>query len=530
LPASPLSIARFALRERALLDHTALNLPVPPGALLELLDADGQRLWSAAAGSRTPPRPSSVNRVLAEIDLAVEEARVGSLRLRYGGADGSPLDPDSLKVLETIGELLEGCLRREFELQGLIEEHVATTDQLIAMYNVTRKTRGQWHLETKLTTILEEAIRVTGATTGYLSLPQAGHRVVLVPRRAPADGRLGRRLLDDAERHDVGRVELLDPADHGGPDAPSSYVAAPFPVGDDARGWILLIAQGEPFTSGDLKLLESIADLAGGFVQNAVLQDQLLSSIKTQQEMEIAVSIQRSLVPDRFDAAELGSHLAGVDLSASCRPASRVGGDFYVVKPAADGSVLFAAGDVSGKGVGALVLMSMIRTGVLALNQVETSPARILEELNRYVTPELESATKFVTLVVARYHPRWGRLEFANAGHAPVLHVSREKGAVELAPDATPIGILDDLEVQNRSLVLGDGDAFCVMSDGYPDACSPGGRRLGIETLRGQIEELRPRSAREIVDALVDTVRDHGADAPQADDQTVVVLKRGETL
>ncbi|MGH2569700.1 MAG: PP2C family protein-serine/threonine phosphatase [bacterium] len=470
-----------------------------------------------------------MSRVLAEIDLAVEETRVGSLRLRYSGADGSPLDPDSLKVLETIGALLEGCLRRETELQGLIEEHVATTDQLITMYNVTRKTRGQWQLETKLTTILEEAIRVTGATTGFLALPKEGRRLDLVPPRKTADPQLGRLLLDDAERHDVGRVELLDPADRG-PDAPSSYVAAPFPAGDDSRGWILLTAHGEPFTSGDLKLLESIADLAGGFVQNAALQDRLVSSLKTEQEMEIAVSIQRSLVPDRFDSSELGSHLAGVDLSASCRPSTRVGGDFYVVKPANDGSVLFAAGDVSGKGVGALVLMSMIRTGVLALNQVETSPARILEELNRYVTPELESATRFVTLFVARYHPRWGRLEFANAGHAPVLHVSRENGAIELEPDATPIGILDDLEVRNRSLVLGDGDLFCVMSDGYPDACSSGGRRLGIDTLRGRLEELRPRSAREIVDALVGIVRDHVADAPQADDQTVVVLKRGETL
>jgi serine phosphatase RsbU (regulator of sigma subunit) len=101
---------------------------------------------------------------------------------------------------------------------------------------------------------------------------------------------------------------------------------------------------------------------------------------------------------------------------------------------------------------------------------------------------------------------------------------------VAFTPDVTPIGIFDDLEAPNHSLVLDEGDAICVMSDGYPDACSPDGQRLGNGTLRKLLEELRPRSAHEIVDALVERVRDHTADAPQADDQTVVVLKRGESV
>lgn len=531
MPVSTPSLVRFAERERTLLEHAAHNLPVPPGALLELLDAQGTPLWSATAGDTAPPAPSDVTRVLAEIDLAIENVRCGSLRLRFEGADGSPLDPDSLRVLETIGELLEGCLRRESELEGLIEEHVATSNQLVALYNVTRKTREEWHLDAKLTTILEEAVRVTGATDGYLSLGEKTRRSVLVPRHGTPDRRLGAKLLDDVEQHDRGRVKLLDPREYAPHDPPPTcYVAAPFPFGKDSRGWILLTTHGEPFTAGDLKLVESIADLAGGSVQTAFLQDRLLDSVRTQQELEIAESIQRSLVPDRFDAAELGSELAGVDLSAGCRPATRVGGDFYIVKAANDGSVLFAVGDVSGKGVGAGILMSMIRTGVLALNQVETSPAKILEELNHYLLPELEHATKFVTLFVARYFPRWGRLDYANAGHAPVLHVSRENGTVDLAPDATPIGIFDDLEAPHHSFILDPGDVLCVLSDGFPDARSPDGRRLGGEILRRELEDLRPRSARGIVDALVERVRDHTVDAPQADDQTVVVLKRAEPV
>jgi len=528
LAVSP-SLVQFASRERVLLEHAAQKLPVPPGAMLELLDAVGTPLWSAVAGDSAPLAATNVSRVLAEIDLRVEGVRCGSLRLRFSGADGSPLDQESLRVLETIGELLEGCLRREVELDGLVEEHVATANQLIAIYNVTRKTREQWQLEAKLGAILDEAVRVTGSTAGFLSLGEGDDRLVLGAR----DGRereLGAELLADVEQHDRGRVKLLDPFQFVGHEAPPTCcVAAPFPVGETLRGWILLTTHGEPFTAGDLKLLESIADLAGGFVQTARLHDRLMESVKTQREMEIAESIQRSLVPERFDAGQLGSELAGVDLSAACRSASRVGGDFYLVKPASDGSVLFALGDVSGKGVSAGILMSMIRTGVLALNQVETSPARILEELNRYLLPELECATKFVTLFVARYFPRWGRLDFANAGHAPVAHVSREKGAVELPADATPIGIFEDLEVPSHSLVLGDGDAFCVLSDGYPDATSPEGRRLGTGALLAELEELRPRSAREIVEALASRAREHGEGAPPADDQTVVVLKREES-
>ena len=138
--------------------------------------------------------------------------------------------------------------------------------------------------------------------------------------------------------------------------------------------------------------------------------------------------------------------------------------------------------------------------------------------------PELECATKFVTLFVARYFPRWGRLDYANAGHAPVLHVSRAKGAVDLLPDAPPIGILEDLEAPNHSLMLEEGDAICVLSDGVTDACSPSGERIGTERIRREVEELRPRSARDIVDALVERVHVHANGATQSDDQTLIVL------
>lgn len=176
----------------------------------------------------------------------------------------------------------------------------------------------------------------------------------------------------------------------------------------------------------------------------------------------------------------------GFAVEVAYRPAQEVGGDFYRTVVLKDGSLLVVIGDVSGKGLDAAMLVAAI-LGSMA-NEVERSPASLLEYLNHAVTGRAGGG--FITVCCARFFPD-GRVAIANAGHISPYLAGRE---VELG-SGLPLGIIPNACYSENEIETQETIVF--LTDGVVEARSANGELLGFD----QMAALTTKAASEIADA-----------------------------
>jgi PAS domain S-box-containing protein len=225
-------------------------------------------------------------------------------------------------------------------------------------------------------------------------------------------------------------------------------------------------------------------------------------------QSERAAHIQRSLLPQTAPA------LGGYELAAICRPAQEVAGDFYDWEVSADGHFDLTLGDVMGKGVGAALVMAVLRTALRAAPP-ELGPADSLR-LAADSTVLGGDDGLFVTMFRARLHVASGVLRYVDAGHGH-CRVWRRDGRFEALPvRSQPVGVDLGGEFREGVVQLQSGDTLVLYSDGLVESeTGTGDLAQFASTLDGS------EAASEVVAALM-----AGMPLRPADDITLVVLRR----
>jgi sigma-B regulation protein RsbU (phosphoserine phosphatase) len=232
-----------------------------------------------------------------------------------------------------------------------------------------------------------------------------------------------------------------------------------------------------------------------------------------EKEIALARSIQERILPPEEISGE------GYRISARNLPARFVAGDFYDVFRLPDDGVGIVVADVAGKGVGASLIMATVKTALPFL-AADRSVAQTLREANRRLTESLQ-AREFVALAYARYDPRTGAFELANAGLPDPYLVSANGSAAAISVPGPryPLGVRGEIAYESVHGTLSPGQRLLLLTDGLPEAPTASGDPLGYERL----EALIARAA--TPDALFEAVR--AATAPTlTDDWTVLALER----
>jgi stage II sporulation SpoE-like protein len=235
-----------------------------------------------------------------------------------------------------------------------------------------------------------------------------------------------------------------------------------------------------------------------------------------EKELQLARQIQVRLLPPE-DLEGNGWRMAASNLAARF-----VAGDFYDVFRLADGALGIAIGDVSGKGIGASLIMASVKAA-MSLIAENRDAAATLAELNRRLSREL-GPREFVALAYARYEPASGAIEIANAGLPdPYLLRGAAVTALRVPGPRLPLGVRAEVDYESLRASLAPGERVLFLTDGLPEAPTPSGEPLGYEALARLIAgNATPRGA---VDALFDAVR--RATKPELeDDWTAVVIER----
>jgi phosphoserine phosphatase RsbU/P len=271
------------------------------------------------------------------------------------------------------------------------------------------------------------------------------------------------------------------------------------------------------FGSDQLELLTLLANMAAVKITNARLLEKEGARARMAQEMAIAARIQRSLLPATPPT------VPGYAFDAFLETSHEVGGDLFDFHRAADGAVLFVLGDVTGKGMGAALLMSSFLSSARVLYDSCPDLGTLATRLGDIVSRSTD-AVHYVTGFVGRLDPATGALEYVNAGHpAPALVLD---GALrELEGTGIPFGILPGITYESARTVLQPGETMAIFSDGIPEA-QQGEDFFDNERLYACLHARADAPLEEVRSHLLERVRAFTGLGPRSDDITLVLVRR----
>jgi serine phosphatase RsbU (regulator of sigma subunit)/anti-sigma regulatory factor (Ser/Thr protein kinase) len=275
-----------------------------------------------------------------------------------------------------------------------------------------------------------------------------------------------------------------------------------------------------PFVAGQVNIIHTFADFLGIQVRNHRIQDEYLKARLVTRELEIAASIQRSLLPERLPEP------AGYRLASYSESASKVGGDFFDVIESGEDGLLLAIADVMGKGVPAAMFAAIFRSHLHARPDLAPRPGDFLNWLNRALYADLDRVDMFVTAQIVFIDWKAGELRMASAGHCPLLMGSSSGSVVELSSDGMPLGIRGDTQFEQIRVPIAPGLRLVMFTDGLIEARSAAGELLGLEPVKQWLSEVvrTSLSVRDARQALVDLARRFQGEAPASDDLTFLLV------
>jgi serine phosphatase RsbU (regulator of sigma subunit) len=289
-----------------------------------------------------------------------------------------------------------------------------------------------------------------------------------------------------------------------------SAAVVPMAVGGRAIGAMSFFTStsGRRFTEADLALAEQLARRAAVAVENSRLHTTL---------SEVADTLQRSLLPHELPDVP-GWEIGALYQPARDEPRIEVGGDFYEVFDT-DGSAFAMIGDVTGHGIAAATLTSLMRHGARFASHLEPDPVAIVRRLDEEL--RRRGDLTLCTALVAALHDR--SVMLCSAGHPPAL-IADAAGAVREVPESGPLlGAFPDSIWQQERVIVADGDLLLLYTDGVTERPGPEGR-YGSDRLAAFLSHCAGSAPQALLDALAAELEAFGAGQP-GDDIAALALR-----
>jgi phosphoserine phosphatase RsbU/P len=291
---------------------------------------------------------------------------------------------------------------------------------------------------------------------------------------------------------------------------------------------LLIFSAGGTYSdkSGEVHVFEFDMRLVGGLLILVVLLLELADRVVMKHDLEIAKDIQSWLLP----GAPL--QIPGYGIAYATRPANTVAGDYYdvILRPGTapgEDRVLFVVADVAGKSIPAAMLMATFQASLRTLASSRAPLDQLARDVNRYACSNSQEGRRFTTAFLAELDPATGDITYVNAGHnVPILR--RKSGLIE-RPEVggIPIGVLLDSVYQLGTTRLENGDWLVIFTDGVVEAENSAGEEYDEPRLVRMIDRGAGSTPAEMLRGLLADLDQFVGNAPQHDDITCLMLKRG---
>jgi serine phosphatase RsbU (regulator of sigma subunit) len=244
-----------------------------------------------------------------------------------------------------------------------------------------------------------------------------------------------------------------------------------------------------------------------------------LARARSEEELNLARRIQRSFLLSAFPQR------SGIEVHALNVSSKQCSGDFYDVVPAGDGGVLLCIADVSGKGVPAALLSSMLQASLRTQAPLLQPVGAMIENVNGMLCQGVGNG-QFATMFLARIDERSMKLQYVNAGHnAPIL-VRADGSRVLLEAGGPMVGSFENVAFDQAEIALTPGDRLVMYTDGVSEAMNASMEMYGDDRV-GDLAASLPRdeSAQQTIDSILGALRGFLAGEEPQDDMTLMVVK-----
>jgi sigma-B regulation protein RsbU (phosphoserine phosphatase) len=457
--------------------------------------------------------------------------------------------PDSYRVVyvgegATIDELVE-----RIEAPAPTEAGARELHHLSVLLDVARSLSSGLSLEDILASVVDAAIAITRTERGVLLLANpAGQMETAVARNGqrgtlrPEDMQVSQGVL---RRVQASRRELVvgDAMDAEGGRAGHgesitrldlhTVVAIPIdkkPVIEavdvtvaarqsDLLGILYLDsrAPSSTFSALDREVVRSLAHEAATLIDNARLFAAARVKARLDHDIEIASKIQQGLLPKELP------NLPDVAVSGSTLACYSVGGDCFDVIDLDGGRHGFFVGDISGKGIPAALLATLLQGIFFTTASMDIPLTSVFSRVNRYLA-ERAGGDRYATVFYGVLD-KSGAFEYVNAGHVPPL-IKRKSGAIERLDLASfPVGMFPEAEYESAAVKLEKGDFLVIYTDGVSEAVNVKTEMFEEERLQHLLESFQGQTVEQLAETIREGVKTFTQGAPQSDDITILVVQ-----
>src|SRR6202140_4977137 len=270
------------------------------------------------------------------------------------------------------------------------------------------------------------------------------------------------------------------------------------------------------FSKLDRQLLDAFTDQAASILDNARLVARERERQRLEQEINIARDIQQALLPRNF------RDYPYLSVTGCNFPCLSVGGDYFDVFPLSEKRTAFLIADVSGKGLGAALLTTMLQ-GVLSGMTLGTDPARLFDHLNHFLCNHVEVG-RYATMFFGILDEN-GSLDYINAGHPSPILIRRGIADEAFTEGSCPVGLIPEAEYPATRINLQPGDTLVLFSHGVTEAMNPSEELFGVARLREVLTGQMETPLDQIQKCVLESVENFSRGASQADDLTLLLVR-----
>jgi len=239
-------------------------------------------------------------------------------------------------------------------------------------------------------------------------------------------------------------------------------------------------------------------------------------------DLRTAREVQKAFIPQNPPS------IPGLEYETFYKAAHGVSGDYYDFFRLSGGRWGIAIGDVSGKGMGAALIMANLRASFRAqAQQSQCDPAVAVKRVNQLLH-ESSPIQFYASLFYAEYDPPTRTLAYVNAGQNPPIVIRDQGGRTEflrLDSDGTPVGLFENASYKSVNFQLETGDVLVACTDGIIEAENQEGELWGQQRLESLLSTCYRRTPRVVLQSIVQAVATFGKGRGPMDDMTLVVLQ-----
>lgn len=303
-----------------------------------------------------------------------------------------------------------------------------------------------------------------------------------------------------------------------------SVLAFPIYVKNENIGMLALLKElPEGFNKEMTKIVSTFSNQAGISIENFRLMEEALQNERYKEELKIAKTVQKSLLPEILEKDE------EFDIVAFSQSADEVGGDYYDTLRISEDIVALIIADVSGKGTTAAFHMSQMKGIFHSLAQDCIEPAEFMSRANQALINCLERGS-FISAIIFLVNTKTRSIRYSRAGHCPVLYYKSGEDLVEYFKDkGVALGMVRNKSYRNfmqtNEFAFANGDIMVLYTDGITEAKNAKGEEFGYKRLAEILTEEKAKSPKEIQDRIISSLYEFSGSESLDDDYTTMIIR-----